>query len=138
MAMHSFRGWAVVLTCLVVLAGCNRSNNADAEAARTEAESLKADLAKARAEIQSLKAELTKAKANVDTSNTQPGGPPTEHPRAGVVRDAEGKSKPFEFMQGFPPFGGDVDPKHLIFMAGNESIKVPIATLATVEIGKFS
>jgi hypothetical protein len=63
MPLPSLRLPGVLMICLTASVGCNRSNNAEVEVARAEAQTLKAELAKAKARADAAEAELTKVKA---------------------------------------------------------------------------
>jgi len=68
MPLPSLRLPGVLMICLTASVGCNRSNNAEVEAARAEAQTLKAELAKAKARADAAEAELAKLK----TAQSQP------------------------------------------------------------------
>jgi hypothetical protein len=131
MALNSIRIPAVLVLALgAFAAGCNRPNNADAEAARDEVQALKSELTKAKAEADAAKAELAKFR--------EAGGIPrgAGQPRSGIVRGADGKTRAFEFLHGFVPVTTERDPNNLVFGEGNRTTQVPFADVASIETGQ--
>ena len=64
----------VTVSCLGLLIGCSRSNDAEVSKARVEADSVKAELARARAEAETARAELVKVRADLEAARRDAAG----------------------------------------------------------------
>jgi hypothetical protein len=80
MRLRTFRFLTVSIACLVTLAGCNRSNNAEVAQAKAEAEAARAEANAAKAELAKVSGELAKANAELAKLKTAPADKPKSDP----------------------------------------------------------